>query len=134
MTKIKNRVTTKSYWTKLVNDIQKTRQHRVTEDCAPLYKTAYTERRAAKYALGEPLSAIYFTQREAECMMQWLQGKTMHESGHVLHLSPRTVEYYLSKIKRKLRCRKKRDLIDLVSKTEFAKNFNQDPYNKKPML
>ena len=61
--------------------------------------------------------------------MQLLQGKTMLETGDSLQLSPRTVEYYLDRIKRKLNCRKKSDIIKIVSQTDFAKNFAKDPYN-----
>lgn len=77
------------------------------------------------------MPSIYFTQREAECVIHILKGKTMNETGEILNLSPRTVEYYLTKIKRKLKCRKKSELIQLVADTEFVKNFEQDPYNQK---
>ena len=133
MYKAKNGRKPKSYWEILVKEVTQG-NHRLQEmtnsSQGYTYETQY-ERRSIKYTLGEPLTSIYFTQREAECVIQILQGKTMNETGEILNLSPRTVEYYLGKIKRKLNCRKKRDIIKLVSQTDFAKNFAKDPYNNK---
>src|ERR1700730_14994769 len=110
MYKAKNGRKPKSYWEILVKEVTQG-NHRLQEmtnsSQGYTYETQY-ERRSIKYTLGEPLTSIYFTQREAECVIQILQGKTMNETGEILNLSPRTVEYYLGKIKRKLNCRKKR--------------------------
>jgi len=124
----------KSYWDILIKEV-KDGKHRQAESTAQMSSNRVTydlpyERRGTKYLLGEPLTSVYFTQREAECMMQILQGKTMNETADILNLSPRTVEYYLNKIKRKLNCHKKRDLIKLVSQTDFIKIFQKDPYNQ----
>lgn len=131
----KTRRKPKSYWQMLIQEVSEGKhrdQSSTPEDdsVGVRYDTQY-ERRSIKYTLGEPLPRIYFTQREAECVMQILQGKTMNEAGEILNLSPRTVEYYLSKIKQKLKCRKKRDIIELVSASDFVKNFEGDPYNQK---
>lgn len=117
----------KSYWDMLIKEVTQPSQQTTTKPVT--YDIAY-ERRSIKYTLGEPMN-VYFTQREAECMMHLLQGKTLNEVGAALNLSPRTVEYYLSKIKRKLNCRKKKEVIQRVSQTDFVKNFNKDPYNQK---
>lgn len=134
MYKIKNAQKPKSCWEILIKEVAEG-SHRSPMAPPPVskgvtYATHY-RRRNVKYELGEPLASIYFTQREAECVIQTLQGKTMNEAGNILSLSPRTIEYYLSKIKRKLKCHKKRDIIQMVSKTEFVKNFEKDPYNQK---
>jgi DNA-binding CsgD family transcriptional regulator len=132
MYKTKNTRKPKSYWEKLIEEVNQG-SHR-SPSAAPSspvkYETHY-ERRSIKYTLSEPLTSIYFTQREAECVIQLLQGKTMNQAGTALKLSPRTVEYYLGKIKRKLNCRKKREIIRLISATDFVKNFEKDPYNQK---
>ncbi len=134
MHKIKSTLRPKSYWDTLIKEVT-AGNHRQPQASSPTrrivqYEPQY-ERRSIKYTLGEPLTSVYFTQREAECVMQILDGKTMNETGETLKLSPRTVEYYLSKIKRKLNCRKKREIIKLVSQTDFVKNFAKDPYNQK---
>jgi DNA-binding CsgD family transcriptional regulator len=134
MYKTKSTRKPKSYWDMLIKEVA-TKNHPPNSSPPPpvgrvTYDTQY-ERRSMKYALGEPLPSTYFTQREAECVMQILQGKTLNEVGDILNLSPRTVEYYLGKIKRKLNCRKKKDIIKLVGETDFVKNFEKDPYNSK---
>ena len=132
MYKAKKNNTHQNYWTKLIQEVatgsHKQQQSSTTSKIT--YDVQY-ERKGMKYTLGEPLTTVYFTQREAECVMQLLQGRTMLETGESLQLSPRTVEYYLDRIKRKLNCRKKSDIIKLVSQTDFAKNFIKDPFNKK---
>jgi DNA-binding CsgD family transcriptional regulator len=134
MYNLKNRRKTKNYWQGLILEVtgrkHKSNPPRNPDSPGICYSTQY-QRRHIKYTLGEPMPSIYFTQREAECVMQILQGKTMNETGEILHLSPRTVEYYLGKIKRKLNCKKKREIIKLVTDTDFVKNFQQDPYNNK---
>jgi DNA-binding CsgD family transcriptional regulator len=132
MYKAKKPKAPQNYWTKLIQEVSTGghKQHSSQTTPKVMYEVEY-ERRGMKYTLGEPLTSVYFTQREAECVMQILQGKTMQEAGDSLQLSPRTVEYYLDRIKRKLNCRKKGDIIKLVSQTDFAKNFTKDPYNQK---
>lgn len=51
------------------------------------------------------------SERERECLQQLLLGKTAAEIGRSLHLSPRTVESYLEKLKEKLSCLSKRELF-----------------------
>lgn len=116
----------KNYWDSLIAEvISRRRKNKRARDKKPVIYKKRSMRRYAKYQLGEPLPGIYLTQREADCIMQMLDGKTMIESGRCLKLSPRTVEFYLSNIKTKLKCRKKREMINLISKTEFAKNFKE---------
>jgi DNA-binding CsgD family transcriptional regulator len=131
MYKSKNNQKPKDYWTSLIAEVSQG-SHRTPPavmERGVKYETNY-ERRSVKYTLNEPFTSIYFTQREAECVIHLLQGKTMNEVGASLKLSPRTVEYYLGKIKRKLNCRKKREVIKLIATTDFVKNFKQDPYNR----
>lgn len=133
MYKAKKNKTPQTYWTKLVQEVSEGNHHQ-KQDSSPTSGVTYEidyERRSIKYSLGESMTSIYFTQREAECVMAIMQGKTMLETGASLQLSPRTVEYYLDRIKRKLNCRKKSDIIKIVSQTDFATNFTKDPYNKK---
>lgn len=133
MYKTKSTQKPKNFWQMLIREVAS--NHRPSSPSRPpLGQVRYLpnyQRRGTKYALGESHTSVYFTQREAECIMQLLQGKTMNQAGDSLKLSPRTIEYYLTKIKRKLNCHKKRDLINLVSQTDFVKNFENDPYNQK---
>lgn len=76
------------------------------------------------YRLGTEYGNIYFTKREAECMVWLLKGKTINSVAGILNLSPRTVEYYIKNMKTKLGCRTKFELIDLVHASEFIKNVD----------
>ena len=71
------------------------------------------------YSLGKKHANVYFTKREAECMLLLLRGKTILAVAESLHLSPRTVEYYVKNMKSKLGCRTKFELVDTVHASEF---------------
>jgi len=79
-------------------------------------------RALAVYDLGTKYGDLYFTKREAECMLWLLRGKTIGGVALVLKLSPRTVEYYIKNMKNKLGCRTKFELIDLIYASEFMKS------------
>lgn len=71
------------------------------------------------YRLGEKFGTVYFTRREAECMVWLLKGKTISRVAMELGLSPRTVEFYLKNMKVKLGCRTKFELVEKVLDSEF---------------
>ena len=73
------------------------------------------------YGLGDRYNAVYFTRREAECMVLLLKGKTINGVATTLKLSPRTVEYYVKNMKSKLGCKTKFDLVDIVYASDFMK-------------
>lgn len=54
--------------------------------------------------------AFQFTNRQRDCANLLLDGCTIKEIAEALHLSPRTVETHLNKLKIKLQCKTKRDL------------------------
>jgi len=56
----------------------------------------------SRYDLGEKFASVYFTQREAECMALMLRNKKNDDVAEILGLSPRTVEYYLERMREKL--------------------------------
>ena len=53
------------------------------------------------------------SKRERQCLEYYFQGKTAKETAEVLQLSYRTVEEYISTLKKKLKCRHKRDLFKI---------------------
>lgn len=62
------------------------------------------------------LRAGVLSQREKECLMMLLQGKSAKETGVLLELSSRTVESYLENTKNKLCCFSKQDLFDIAKR------------------
>lgn len=89
-------------------------------------KTTLPKKKAppSYYYLGAKYGKISFTKREAECMLFFLKGKTINKVAEVLSLSPRTVEYYIKGMKRKVGCRTKFELVDLVRGSAFIKNLD----------
>ena len=76
------------------------------------------------YHLGNKHPKLYFTQREAECMLNLIKGRTISTTATALELSARTVEFYVNNMKRKLDCRTKSDLIQKVLETDFMQNVD----------
>jgi len=71
------------------------------------------------YNLGKSFEGTHFSKREAECMVYLLKGKSSKNVAKKLKLSPRTVEYYIENMKKKLKCRTKFELVDLVMDSDF---------------
>jgi Response regulator containing a CheY-like receiver domain and an HTH DNA-binding domain len=76
------------------------------------------------YRLGEEEHTVYFTRREAECMILLLRGTTVNNIAKKLGLSPRTVEYYIKNMKNKVGCRTKFELVELVYASDFINNLD----------
>jgi DNA-binding CsgD family transcriptional regulator len=79
--------------------------------------------KAKTYDLGPKFVGIHFSQREADCVLQMLRGKSVKGIAKHTNLSPRTVEYYMKNVKRKVGCRTKFELIELVIDSDFLNNF-----------
>ena len=76
--------------------------------------------------LDGDLDGKYLTKREAECMALLVMGKSCAAAARTLHLSVRTVEYYVKVLRRKLNCVDKSALIEkLVSCTAFLNQLEQ---------
>jgi DNA-binding CsgD family transcriptional regulator len=69
---------------------------------------------------------LYLTQREADCIFFLAQGLTIKGTALELILSPRTVEFYLQRIKEKFKQPNKKQLIaHLQSYQYFTEFMNQ---------
>ena len=110
------------YWNKLVDDIINQNVANYPMRYMPVDESIIEETTREKrpvYQRIELSDGHYLTQREAECMMLLLQGMTMKGIGQQLELSPRTVEYYLKRIKERIGCRTKKELIKYASLLSF---------------
>lgn len=72
-----------------------------------------------RYYLDAKYPGIYFTKRELQCMQCFIVGFTNMRTAEVLNLSARTIESYLTKMKEKLACKTKRQLIEKVYSSSF---------------
>lgn len=78
------------------------------------------------YYLGSKYQDIYFTQRETECMIMLIKGKTINKIAKELQLSPRTIEFYLKNMKNKIGCRTKFELIEQILESDFLLNLPEN--------
>jgi len=63
---------------------------------------------------GFHIDGVYFSKQEIKCLRLLIAGYTIKSIGQKICLSPRTVEYYLDNIKRKLNVKTKSELIEKV--------------------
>ena len=73
------------------------------------------------YKLGKQHPGAYLTGREAECVTLLLEGYSDEKISRLLHVSPRTIEYYLRKVKEKMHCKSKTEIVDKVKQTNFMR-------------
>lgn len=66
---------------------------------------------------------LYLTQREADCVYHMCLGLTIKETSEELLLSPRSVEFYLKRIKEKFNVKYKKDLITHIQDSPFYDSF-----------
>lgn len=87
------------------------------------YKDFISEIQLNKYSLQGIHNNGSLSKRELECLLWCVKNKTAKQIGKILSLSPRTVEDYLTKIKNKLGCQSKFELIDLARKNWIIKSL-----------
>ena len=63
------------------------------------------------FRLSKSDRTVSLSYREAQIVVQLLFGRTASKMARVLGLSPRTVEFYLLRIKQKFNCQKRSELI-----------------------
>ena len=75
----------------------------------------------ARYYLNKN-QTTYLSQREAECVVLFLEQYKDAEAAEVLGISERTVEYYVQRIKEKLGCYHKRQIAPLIKTSVFMEH------------
>lgn len=60
---------------------------------------------------------IYITPRQNECLQLYV-NKTAKQIAAIIQLSPRTVESYISQLKKRLNCHSKIELVQLAAKVQ----------------
>ena len=66
------------------------------------------------------LGEVALTPREVETLAWVVRGKTLAKVAEAMGISPRTVEYYFSTVKRKFGCRTKAELLAWVADNNLA--------------
>ena len=78
------------------------------------------------YFLGDRYEGVYFTKRETETLSYLLQGKTIPETGKMLNLSARTIEFYVKNMKLKTGAKSKVELLEKVRTTKIMEYVQPD--------
>lgn len=114
------------YWECILKEYLLSREASSSRAQTPSLKKHKKKRRkiAKYYFLGDHLKRVYFTYREAECMILLLHEKSTHDIAKILKLSARTVEYYLKNMKIKSGCNSKTELLQMMKDIGFAKKID----------
>jgi DNA-binding CsgD family transcriptional regulator len=78
-----------------------------------------THPKPKRYYLTGKYKNYYLTKREAECLICLARGYTLKQIGRTLGVSPRTIEDHIERLKGKLRCRSRSDLINIAIECDF---------------
>lgn len=82
------------------------------------------DKQVEMFYLGEDYPGIYFTKREAECLIHILEGHTLVSAAQLMGLSPRTVEFYVKNMRLKMGVKNKVELVKKIRKTDFVKHIS----------
>ena len=85
-------------------------------------KTQTIQHKRKKIFVGGAFEDVYFTWRQSQCMLLFLEGKTQREVSEELGISLRTIERYTKDMCVKMQCRDKGHLITVISETTFRHN------------
>jgi DNA-binding CsgD family transcriptional regulator len=72
-------------------------------------KSFFDKLNIKSYQLSEDLN---ISKKEFECLFYLVQGKTLKEIGRLTGIPFRTSEFYVQNLKKKVKCKKKSELID----------------------
>lgn len=64
------------------------------------------------YYLNSPCAEANISNKEFECLFYLVRGKTAKGISEMMHLSRRTVEYHIVRLKEKLNCTTRSDLVE----------------------
>lgn len=77
----------------------------------------------SRYYLSGKYEAIYVTRREAQCLVGLPRGLTSKHIAKILKISYRTVEIHLGKVKEKLSCHTRAQLIEALIECRFLEKI-----------
>lgn len=73
--------------------------------------------------LGALYPEVKFSPQESACLELAIKAYTVRKIAETLHLSPRTVEFYFEKMRFKLECKTKMELIEKAINSDFMANW-----------
>lgn len=80
---------------------------------------------AAKYTITGKRGTIVFTRREVTCIIYLFRGETAKEMARRMYVSHRTVESHLLKIRKKIGCFSRSQLISYIFDSDFLQQVGK---------
>jgi DNA-binding NarL/FixJ family response regulator len=71
------------------------------------------------YYLGKNYPNVYLSYQEARCVLYFLKGFNHKKISEVMHLSQRTVDFYVHNIYAKMLCNNQEELLKKIAETDF---------------
>lgn len=106
------------YWQKIVKDVTDKSAANVIGNMSKRsiqVTDLATPRVVRRYYFTKDHESIYLTHREAGCVYYIMQGFTIKKTASQLCLSPRTVEFYLKRIRDKWHCQNRTELMVMLA-------------------
>ena len=69
---------------------------------------------------------LYLSPQEAQCIRELLKGLTYQKIGDALGISERTVEGYLQNVRKRCRCKDRKNLVEFIRKSDFLRVYSLD--------
>ena len=113
------------YWQALLNEIINKHAEDYPIYYSPIDETPSTvkpknpknkNKNKPKQTILDADKKLYLTPREHQCVCLFMDGLTIKQVGQSLELSPRTIEFYLKRIKERFSCRNKIELLNKLLK------------------
>lgn len=79
-----------------------------------IFSQAMDSLKIKNYHFNDKYDGIKLTNREVECLSLYLKGKTSHEIAKQLSLNKKTIDTFLTLIKKKFDCRTRSELFEIV--------------------
>ncbi len=79
----------------------------------------YHQQQNLCYVIGDSFEILSLSPSQEKCLYYLVRGKTAKETAHLLGIHYRTVEEHIERIKNKLGCRTKSDLIEKAFESGF---------------
>lgn len=76
-----------------------------------------------KYPLGPKCHNVVLNYREATCMRYLLKKFTLQQIAREMHLSPRTVGFYIGSVMLQLKCDDIPKLLDCIKQSDLLRYF-----------
>lgn len=111
------------FWQELVKSVLLEKQPRLGDNF--ILQSQADNLSRSQYFVVNKARNIYFTVREAQCMVLLLRGFTYGEVAKYLKLSTRTIEYYVNNMKAKCSVGSRNALIRYITGSDFISHQHQ---------